>query len=100
MNDAGRVGFVTKKTYNPETVYEYLDVVYYGNSSYVAQKTTVGNTPDADTEFWHIFASGAQPASPGSPGMVMADGVTISVSDDGVISAVVMEKDGELDASD
>lgn len=100
MNDAGRIGFVPKGTYNPSTVYEFLDVVYYGNSSYVAKKVTSGNTPSANTDYWQILATGAQPAGPGTPGTVMPDGTTLSVTADGVISAIVIEKDGELATSD
>lgn len=100
MNDAGRVGFVPKGTYNPETVYEFLDIVYYGNSSYVAKKVTSGNTPSVDTEYWHILATGAQPAGPGTPGIVIPDEKTVSVTEDGIISAIVIEKDGELATSD
>ena len=53
--DAGRVGFVLKGNYNPSTQYERLDVVFSGDSTYVAKKDTLGNDP-TDTEFWQLAA--------------------------------------------
>lgn len=99
MNDAGRVGFVPKNNYNAGTTYDYLDIVYFEGSSYVAKKVTAGNTPAEDNEYWHIFAAGAQPAGPNTPGTVKPDGTTTQVTS-GVISAIVLEKDGELATSD
>lgn len=57
MNDAGRIGFVVKGTYDNTATYDFLDVIYYNNATYVAKKLTVGNTPD-NTEFWHILVDG------------------------------------------
>lgn len=56
MNDAGRIGFVTRGEYNNTETYDFLDVVYYGNSSYVAKKLTVGNTPTDNNEYWQALA--------------------------------------------
>ena len=56
MNDAGRIGFVTRGEYNNTETYNFLDVVYYGNSSYVAKKLTVGNTPADNNEYWQALA--------------------------------------------
>ena len=56
MNDAGRIGFVIKGEYNNTETYDFLDVVYYGNSSYVAKKLTVGNTPADNNEYWQALA--------------------------------------------
>lgn len=58
--DAGRIGFLLKGDYNADATYDFLDVVHYNGSSYVAKKETTGNIPVYDNEFWHIFASGAQ----------------------------------------
>lgn len=99
MNDAGRVGFVPKGDYDQAVAYDFLDLVYFEGSTYVAKKVTVGNTPETDNEYWHIFAAGAKPAGPNTPGMVKPDGTTTEVTD-GVISAIVIEKDGELETSD
>ena len=59
MNDAGRIGFLIKGDYVATDTYEFLDVVYYNGSSYVAKKTTIGNAPAEDNEYWHIFAKGS-----------------------------------------
>lgn len=58
MRDAGRVSFIIKGYYNSQNTYEFLDVVYYGNSSYVAKKETIGNEPEESNEYWQIFARG------------------------------------------
>lgn len=56
MNDAGRIGFVTRGEYNNTETYDFLDVVSYGNSSYAAKKLTVGNTPTDNNEYWQALA--------------------------------------------
>lgn len=60
MNDAGRIGFLIKGNYSGTVTYNFLDVVYYNGSSYVAKKTAIGNIPAEDSEYWHIFAKGSQ----------------------------------------
>lgn len=59
MNDAGRIGFLVKGDYSGTTTYDFLDVVYHNGSSYVAKKTTIGNTPEDNNEYWQIFAKGS-----------------------------------------
>ena len=56
MNDAGRIGFLISGEYNNTETYDFLDVVYYGNSSYVAKKLTVGNPPADNNEYWQALA--------------------------------------------
>lgn len=56
MNDAGRIGFVIRGDYSKTATYDFLDVVYYGNSSYVAKKLTIGNEPVDNNEYWQILA--------------------------------------------
>ncbi len=58
MRDAGRIGFDIKGNYDSTMKYEFLDVVYYQNSSYVAKKETTGNLPADNNEFWQILARG------------------------------------------
>jgi hypothetical protein len=58
MNDAGRIGFLIKGNYDNEVTYDFLDVVNFEGSSYVAKKATIGNSPEHDSEYWHIFAQG------------------------------------------
>ncbi len=57
-NNAGRIGFNIRGYYSENDTYDFLDVVYYGNSSYVAKQTTVGNTPVENNAFWQILARG------------------------------------------
>lgn len=58
INNAGRIGFNIRGYYSENDTYDFLDVVYYGNSSYVAKQTTVGNTPAENNAFWQILARG------------------------------------------
>lgn len=60
MNDAGRVGFLVKGEYSADTTYEFLDIVYYNYSAYVAKKTTTGNEPQDNNEYWQLFARGVK----------------------------------------
>lgn len=59
MNDAGRIGFLIKGTYDATATYEFLDVVTYQGSSYVAKRTTTGNVPVASSDDWQLLAGGA-----------------------------------------
>lgn len=56
MNNAGRIGFVIKGDYSNTATYDFLDVVYFGNSSYVAKKLTIGNEPENNSEYWQVLA--------------------------------------------
>lgn len=56
MNNAGRIGFVIKGDYNNTATYDFLDVVYFGNASYVAKKLTIGNEPANNSEYWQVLA--------------------------------------------
>lgn len=58
MNDAGRIGFVIKGDYSNAETYDFLDVVYYNNATYVAKKLTVGNEPQSSSEFWQVLMDG------------------------------------------
>lgn len=58
MNDAGRIGFVVKGTYDNTATYDFLDVIYYNNATYVAKKLTVGNEPQSSSEFWQVLVAG------------------------------------------
>ena len=57
MNDAGRVGFIIRGDYSATETYDFLDVVYYNGSSYVAKKLTTGNTPQASDDYWQVMAN-------------------------------------------
>lgn len=56
MNDAGRIGFVIKGNYDNTVMYDFLDVVFFGDSSYVAKKLTIGNEPQDSDEYWQVIA--------------------------------------------
>lgn len=58
MNDAGKVAFTPKGAYNNTVTYEYLDTVVYDENSYAALKTTTGNTPTDDSEYWKLLVRG------------------------------------------
>lgn len=55
MNDAGKVLLKPKGRYDSLTTYEILDCVTYNGNAYVAKKTTVGNLPTEDGEYWCIL---------------------------------------------
>ena len=59
MNDAGRIGFVLRGTYDTTAIYDFLDVVHYNGASYVARKLTAGNEPVDSDEYWQILAKSA-----------------------------------------
>lgn len=97
--DAGRAGFLIKGDYLEEMTYNFLDIVFYNNSSYVAKKTTVGNIPNENNEYWQLFAFGAKgepgekgPAGPqgeqGIAGIKGDPGTSISISTTSIEYAV------------
>ena len=59
MRDAGKVAMTPRGIYNEETTYEYLDIVLYGMSSWVAKKVTTGNPPE-EGEYWQKIAAGTE----------------------------------------
>lgn len=67
--DAGRIGFLIKGEYENTKTYDFLDVVYYDNSSYVAKKETKGNTPQENNEYWQILAKGGISGTAGVTGV-------------------------------
>lgn len=67
--DAGRIGFLIKGDYKSTETYDFLDVVYYGNSSYVAKKETIGNIPQENDEYWQILAKGGISGTAGVTGV-------------------------------
>lgn len=73
MNNAGRIGFVMKGDYDKAATYDFLDVVYFGNASYVAKKLTIGNEPEKDSEYWQILATTPDNAVTGIKGAAEAD---------------------------
>lgn len=58
MRDAGIIGFIPRGEYSPTETYDFLQFVYYGDSTYVAKKETTGNTPAENNEYWQLLAKG------------------------------------------
>lgn len=54
----GRAGFRIMGDYDPGKTYDFLDIVYFQGSSYVAKTKTTGNQPEENNEYWHILAKG------------------------------------------
>ena len=50
--DVGRVGLVTKGTWNSSSTYENLDVVTYNNGIYIAKQNVPANTLPTNTTYW------------------------------------------------
>lgn len=63
MKVAGKVGLVYRKKYDESSIYIKNDVVTYKSNSYICLKTSQGNTPEEDGEFWHLFVAGASTGS-------------------------------------
>ena len=92
MNDAGKVAFTPKGDYSNAVTYEYLDTVVYDGNAYTALKTTTGNEPADDSEYWRLLARGGTSvpvAKEETTGVVKASS-DIGVSDDG---SMILETD-------
>lgn len=60
MASAGRILIMPKGNYNESVIYEMLDCVFYGDTSWVAKKTVSGIVPsDDNNEYWHKLCSPA-----------------------------------------
>lgn len=89
MVNAGRVLIVPKGAWTNLTQYEMLDLVSEGDKAYLARQASVGVRPSEDTimTYWQPFGSSASIATTDTPGLVMPDGVTITVDATGLIVA-------------
>ena len=89
MVNAGRVLIVPKGAWTNLTQYEMLDLVSEGDKAYLARQASVGMRPSEDTNmtYWQPFGSSASIATTDTPGLVMPDGVTITVDATGLIVA-------------
>lgn len=58
MGDVGKAMPVPRGQYSDTETYECLDLVYSGDSSYIAKKLTTGNPPAENNEYWQLFARG------------------------------------------
>ena len=89
MVNAGRVLIIPKGAWTNLTSYEMLDLVSEGDKAYLARQASVGMRPseDASMTYWQPFGSSASIATTDTPGLVMPDGVTITVDATGLIVA-------------
>lgn len=89
MVSAGRVLIVPKGAWSNLTPYVMLDLVSEGDKAYLARQASVGVRPSEDINmtYWQPFGSSASIATTDTPGLVMPDGVTITVDATGLIVA-------------
>lgn len=86
---AGRVLIIPQGEWTNLRPYEMLDLVSEGDKAYIARQASVGMRPseDASMTYWQPFGSSASIATTDTPGLVMPDGVTITVDATGLIIA-------------
>lgn len=89
MVNAGRVLIVPQGPWTNLTSYVMLDLVSEGDKAYLARQASVGVRPSEDINmtYWQPFGSSASIATADTPGLVMPDGVTITVDATGLIVA-------------
>lgn len=89
MINAGRVLIIPKGEWTNLENYEMLDLVSEGDKAYIARQASVGVRPSIDTAmtYWQPFGSSAEIATTSAPGLVMPDGITITVDSTGLIVA-------------
>ena len=91
MVNAGRILILAKGAWSATTNYMQLDLVSYNSIAYLARQASVGVNPAQDTQmsYWMPFGSAAGIATTSTPGLVMPDGTTITVTNTGLIKAVL-----------
>lgn len=91
MINAGRILIIPKGDWSNIEPYEMLDLVTDDKTAYIARKASVGVRPQTDVqqEYWQPFGTAVEIATTGKPGIVMPDGTTISITQNGVISASI-----------
>lgn len=89
MINAGRILIIPKGQWSNLVSYDMLDLVTEGSIAYIARQASVGVNPSTDTSmtYWQTFGSAAEIATTTAPGIVMPDGVTITVDATGLIQA-------------
>ena len=91
MANAGRVLILAKGAWSATTNYVQLDMVSHNSVAYLARQASVGVDPSTDVamNYWMPFGSAAQIATTSTPGLVMPDGNTITITNTGLIKAVL-----------
>ena len=82
MANAGRVLILAKGAWSATTNYVQLDMVSHNSVAYLARQASVGVDPSTDVamNYWMPFGSAAQIATTSTPGLVMPDGTTITIT--------------------
>lgn len=95
MVNAGRVLIIPQGAWTNLRPYEMLDLVSEGDRAYLARQASVGVRPSEDISmtYWQPFGSSASIATTDTPGLVMPDGVTITVDATGLIVATLKVSD-------
>lgn len=91
MANAGRVLILAKGAWSATTNYVQLDMVSHNSVAYLARQASVGVDPSTDVamNYWMPFGSAAQIATTSTPGLVMPDGTTITITNTGLIRAAL-----------
>ena len=91
MISAGRVLIIPKGAWSNLETYEMLDIVSLDGVSYIGRKQSVGVNPSTDTQmqYWQPFGTAAEIATTEQAGLVMPDGSTITIDENGLIKAVL-----------
>lgn len=117
MKKIGRIKYVTRGVYDPDTTYREMDVVLFEGSLWEPKKETTGNPPPdhqrnedgtpASNEFWKLFLPGAlgddyvkktdlavqkTETSAGKPGISYPDGKTIFADENGMLTGATAGK--------
>lgn len=85
---AGRVAIVPSGEYEHGRQYKRLDSVRYLGGVYMAKKDNVDEYPayNDDNEYWMFMVGATDIADYEHPGIVMPDGKTITIDEDGTIT--------------
>lgn len=96
MFDAGIVTFVPRGDWVNNVTYYPLNIVNYDGLSWIARRENVGQTP-ADGQYWQPNGTAVPIATTSVAGKVMPDGTSITVDQQGHISAVFSADLDDLD---
>jgi len=87
--EAGTILILAKGDYDANVTYDILNLVNHNGLSWLAKKASTGIEPsDANAEYWHPFGTAVNIATKDAAGTVRPDGETITIDENGVISAV------------
>lgn len=87
MVSAGRCVPLPKGDWNNIITYYMLDIVTHNNIAWICKRECLGQEP-TDGTYWQRFGSASPIATTSVAGIVIPDGTTIAVAQDGTISVV------------